>query len=443
MKTITSVIFRSIGVALLAACSASPGGQGLPSDSDDQITWQTYANATYQFTIELPTSWKVIEPPSVEYPTATDQVWFVSEALPQPQTDSRADVVLIFTQEDPSSVWGPQYFDDYQSDVFWLGDRQARKISGINKESRTPEMVVLGKIGDYYLQALPNHGENSLKYFDQVISSIRWVQEEATSPLPTATSIQRSLDEKTIAYEGIDITYPSWLAEESVGQTLPAYVDPSGFMYDDLPEHVRFDFSIPYTTQDPFVGLEPSGIPWLRHQNPEGPEIQPIIFIFPTAEYAELSPLAGERIEALELLLDDGNVLGNGETPVLPTFNSAQDLHGQVKPLEFQGGRGLRFVTRYSQGVAPVVNPSVFYTFQGLTNDGSLYIAAFFPLHVSILPDQIQVKDWDAFNQGYIEYLADITSRLDELEPDIFEPDLLSLDALIRTLSVDAISFPR
>lgn len=253
----------------------------------------------------------------------------------------------------------------------------------------------------------------------------------------SATSIRASLDEKTITFEGIEITYPSWLAEDVVTQTLPAYVDPSGFMYDDLPEHTRFSFYIPYTTRAPFVGLQSSWIPWLRHQNPEGPEIQPIIFVFPTVEYADLSPLAGERIEALKLLLDDGGVQPNGELPVLPTFNSAQDIHGQVKHLAFQGGRGLRFITRYSQGVAPVVNPSVFYTFQGLTNDGRLYIAAFFPLSVSTLPDQIQVEDWDVFNQGYVGYLADITSAMNDLASDKFEPDLALLDDLISSLSVN------
>jgi len=214
-------------------------------------------------------------------------------------------------------------------------------------------------------------------------------------------------------------------------------------MYDDLPEHVRFEFSSPYTAQGPFAGLEPHWIPWLRHQNPEGPEIQPLIFIFPTVEYADISPLAGERIEALKLILDDNAVLTGGELPALPTFNSTQDLRSQAKPLAFEGGRGLRFIARYSQGVAPVVNPGIFYTFQGLTEDGSLYVTAFFPLYVSILPDQIQVEDWDAFNTGYLAYMADITSKLDMLESGDFEPDLASLDALIRSLSVDTTIFSR
>ena len=443
MKTIKPVMLLCVSVSLLAACSASPGRQSLQPDVGDQNGWQTYTNAKYHFTIQYPSDWQVLELPTTEYLTATDQVWFVSETLPQPQTDSRADIVLIFTREDHSPDWESKYFDDYLSEPLWLGDVKVKRISGVNKESRLPEIVILAEIGDYYLQALPNHGAASLEYFDQVISSMRFVQAEATPPPPSATSIRGSLDEKTIVFEGIGFTYSSSLAEGATAKTIPAYIDPSGFMYDDLPEHVRFDFSIPYTTQDPFAGLQPSWIPWLRHQNPAGPEIQPLIFIFPTAAYAEINPLAGERIEALKILLDDNAVLTGGELPVLPTFNSAQDLRGQAKPLAFQVGRGLRFITRYSQGVAPVVNPGVFYTFQGLTEDGSLYVAVFFPLYVSVLPNQIQVEDWDAFNQSYLEYMTDIATRIEMLEPGNFEPDLECLDALVRSMTIDTSSLTR
>ncbi|HEX6269176.1 MAG TPA: hypothetical protein VFZ43_02985 [Anaerolineales bacterium] len=436
MKTIKLVILLFVSVFLLAACLAGSGKTGLQSDVGDQIKWQTYTSAKYQFTVRFPSDWQVIELPTTAYPTATDQVWFVSETLPRPQTGSRADIVLVFTREDPAPGWESQYFDDYRSDTFWLGDIQARRISGINKESKSPEIVVLAEIGDYYLQALPNHGEASLEYFDQVISSIRFVQAEVTTPPPSTTSSRGGLDEKTIVFERIRFTYLSSLAEGAAGKNIPTFVDPSGFMYDDIPEHVRFDFFNPYTAWGPFAGFQHGWVPWLKHQNPESPEIRPQIFIFPTTEYADINPLAGERIEALKFLLDDNALPTEAELPVLPTFNSAQDLRGQMKPLAFQGGRGLRFIARYSQEAAPVINPSVFYTFQGLTEDGSLYVAAFFPLYVSLLPNQIQVEDWDAFNGGYQDYLADMASRMEMLKPDDFEPDLETFDNLIRSMTI-------
>jgi hypothetical protein len=443
MKTIKPVILLCVSVILLAACLTAPGNQGLQLDVGDQPKWQTYTSSKYQFTVRFPSAWGVIEPPTAEFPTAADQVWFVSDTLPRPHTDSRADIVLIFTQEDPSPGWESQYFDDYLSEVFWLGEIQARRISGINKESKFSEVVVLAKTGDYYLQALPNHGEASLEYFDQVISSLRLVQSEVTMLPSSDTSIRGSLDDTTIEFEGISFTYPSSLAEGAAGQKIPAFVDPSGFMYDDLPEHVRFDFASPYTARGPFDDFQPGWDPWLKYQNTESPEIRPQIFIFPTKEFANISPLANERIEALKTLLDGGALSAGGELPILPTFNSAQDLRGQVHPLAFQGGHGLRFIVRYSQGAVPVVNPGIFYTFQGLTDDGILYVAAFFPLYVSLLPDQIQVKDWDAFNLGYQDYMADITSQLESLDPDDFEPHLESLDALIRSMAIDTLKWAR
>jgi hypothetical protein len=305
MKTIKLVMLLCVSVFLLAACLASPGKQGLQADVGDQNKWQTYTSAKYQFTVQFPSAWQVIELPTTEFPTTTDQVWFVSETLPRPQTDSRADIVFIFTQEDPSSGWESEYFDEYKSDDFWLGFIQARRIYGINKESKFSEMVVLAKIGDYYFQALPNHGEASLEYFDPVISSIQFVQAKATTSPPTPTINRESLQEKTILFEGISFSYPSWLALGAAAQNIPAYVDPSGFMYDDVPEHVRFDFSKPYTEREPFAVFQPGWVPWLKHQNPESPELRPQIFVFPTMEYTEISPLAGERIEALKILLDD------------------------------------------------------------------------------------------------------------------------------------------
>ena len=435
MKTIKLVMSLFMSVFLLAACLNVHGRQSLPTGISDQNKWQTYTNDKYHFTVQFPLDWQVIELPTPEYPTTTDQVWFISETLPLPQTGSRADIVLIFSQDNPFPSWESRYFNDYQSDIFQLGDIQARRITGINKESNLPEIVILAKISDFYLQVLPNHGEVSLAYFDQVVSSIQFTGTDSAVPSLPVSDDRGNLDDKTFAFEGTSFTYPGWLAWETSAQNIPAFVDPSGFTYNDIPAHLRFDFTNPYTEQDPFAEFQPGWVPWLAHQNPENPEIIPQIFIFPTTEFAEINPLAGERIETLKILLDD-TWPAEGELPVLPTFNSTQDLRAQVYPLGFQGGRGLRFIARYAQGITPVVNPSIFYTFQGLTEDGSLYIAAFFPLYVPILPNQIQVEDWDAFNRGYQDYMADITSKLEKLAPNEFEPYLETFDNLIRSIAI-------
>jgi hypothetical protein len=208
-------------------------------------------------------------------------------------------------------------------------------------------------------------------------------------------------------------------------------------MYDDLPEHLRFDLLNSYATHEPLGGLQTHWAPWLKQQTLDSPDLRPQIFILPTGDYAALSPLAAERIERLRNLLHEGLVPAGEELPVLPTFNSAQDLRGQVQPAAFDGGRGLRFIARYSQGMMPVINPAVFYTFQGLTDDGRFYVAAFFPVYVALLPDEIAVDDWDAFGLSYPAYLAETTTALEQLAAHEFEPDLTSLDAVVASLRLD------
>lgn len=430
------MIMLFVGIFPLTACLISPSKTSIHTDLDDHPEWQIYTNAKYGFTLQFPSAWQVIELPTQAYPDITDQIWFVSESPPLPQTDSRADIVFIFTQQDPSTAWDPQYFDNYQSDTLQLGDMQARRISGTHKESRFSEMVVLIKIGDYFLQALPNLGEASLSNFDQVISSIHFTLPDPTISLPTGTNHHESLENKAGIFDRISFTIPESLAMGTTAKKIPAFVDPSGFMYNDVPRHIRFDLTDPYTALEPFSVFQPGQVPWSAYQNSGNPGIIAQIFIFPTTEYAQISPMAGERIETLKSLLADNTLPTKGALPVLPTFNSAQDFLGQVYPVSFQGGRGLRFIARYTQEATPVVNPVVFYTFQGLTSDESLYVAAFFPLYISVLPDRIQVEDWDVFNKSYQGYMADIMSRLGGLASNDFEPNLETLDSLIRSITI-------
>jgi WD40 repeat protein len=251
-----------------------------------------------------------------------------------------------------------------------------------------------------------------------------------------ATNFPTTSNTSTMSYEGISILYDLSLAERVKAQTIPLYTDPSGFTYNDIPEHIRFDFLESYSNQEPFTNCPQYQMPWLSHQNLDNIDLIPQIFIFPTRGFAGISQLAAERIEAFKDLLRSDLLPSKGELPVLPLFNSAQDISTQRHILTFHGGRGVRFITRYTQGVIPVSNPTVFYTFQGLTDNGDYYVSAFFPIYVSSLPNRIEIEDWDAFNRQYPSYLEDTAESLQELESADFEPDLAKLDALIQSMTV-------
>lgn len=272
------------------------------------------------------------------------------------------------------------------------------------------------------------------------------IHQKNLSPQETSTEADLSLSSATVyphaslyvnvSYEGIKLTHDTTLAQMVSAHTLPTFIDPSGFTYNDIPEHFRFDFLDSYTHQEPFASYPQYLMPWLSHQNLATVEFIPQIFVFPTGEFSGINQLAGERIEMLKGLLRAETLPSDGELPVLPTFNSTQDLRTQARLVDFQGGSGVRFITRYAQEATPVTNPAVFYTFQGLTEDGELYISAFFPVYVSSLPDSIVVEDWDLFNRQYQYYLKNITESLHELQPVDFVPDLEQLDALIQSITV-------
>jgi hypothetical protein len=152
-----------------------------------------------------------------------------------------------------------------------------------------------------------------------------------------------------------------------------------------------------------------------------------------------MSADASNRISALQTILDMGSYQPGDELPVLPVFNSAQDVRAGIHTLSFENGSGLRFLARYSQEATPVINPQLFYTFQGLTEDGDFYIAAFFPVYTSAVPDEIEVGNWDAFNLNYRDYLAQTIRALDDQQDSSYIPDLALLDELVRSVRVDGI----
>jgi hypothetical protein len=273
-------------------------------------------------------------------------------------------------------------------------------------------------------------------------AAVKGKSERGAAEVPTAeVKPYQSNPMKQANLETISFTYDPSLAAEVVVQTIPAYIDQSGFMYDSAPTHIRIDFIDPYTIMEPFDRIQSPSAPWLNYQDPAPSQLQPQVFIYPVEEYESINQLAAERVESLNNLIASNILPTDSELPVLPTFNSAQDVRTQVKHLDFQNGSGIRFVARYTQEAVPLVNPNLFYTYQGLTTDRQFYVSVFFPLYISILPDAIQVDDWDAFSRQYQTYLKDIIREVEELDSEDFEPDLDLLDELVQSMVVTPANF--
>jgi len=192
-----------------------------------------------------------------------------------------------------------------------------------------------------------------------------------------------------------------------------------------IPEHILFTFADP--------GLSTSRRPMGFNLAAEAQ-----ILVFPLAELVEINPLVQMQIETLRNLLAERGTVPSGELPLLPLTNSAQVFHAQAKYLVSSNIQGLRFVSQHSQDPAPIMlSQEHFYTFQGFTADGAYYVAAFFPLTTTVLPDTIEVDDWEAFHANYDIYLSKKTTFLDQLLPKDFTPDLTLLDAMVTSLRVE------
>ena len=163
---------------------------------------------------------------------------------------------------------------------------------------------------------------------------------------------------------------------------------------------------------------------------------QPRIEIYPVAKYEQINPGAKDVIENLKKLLAD-KPGSPDQLPLLPLFNAAQVFHSQLQYLSFQSGQGVRFVTQYDQAPLPINNLEIFYTFQGLTDDGKYYITALLPVSTAMLPDSDQVTP--AIEQQLADfeaYLKDTTQKINQVKPQDFTPNLSRLDAVVQSLSV-------
>ncbi len=165
---------------------------------------------------------------------------------------------------------------------------------------------------------------------------------------------------------------------------------------------------------------------------------EPRLYVWPVAEYETLNPDTAGMFADMEQLLAQRPADPQG-IPFLPFFNAAQKISANVAYLDFQNGSGVRFVTQYGQDIGPINNFEAFYTFQGMTADGSLWVAAILPISNPVLaasPADTPGGDMQAFVDNYGDYIAGLTQTLNAQPDASFTPSLTLLDALVRSITV-------
>ena len=182
-----------------------------------------------------------------------------------------------------------------------------------------------------------------------------------------------------------------------------------------------------------------------RVDNGQTVYFEPHISIYPIEEYrAAFENEEGNdvtaKLDQLNALLSDSPPAISGELPVLPFQYAAQVMAIKLKPLRFQNGSGIRFISYYVQMGYPPLNGTILYTYQGITDDGQHYISAWYPISAAGLPNTFEESglpdDRDEFDQVFPAYMQETIRMLSELDADSYTPSLNQLDAMMQSLQV-------
>ena len=120
----------------------------------------------------------------------------------------------------------------------------------------------------------------------------------------------------------------------------------------------------------------------------------------------------------------------------LPFNNAAGTVQSKVQYLEFKTGKGVLFLTQYSQDAVPTPlnNEELACSFQGLTNDGKYYVAARLAITHPSLPKGIDsTKEPGKDVKG--SYLKKQEKLLNSFSDESFSPSLKNLKSLLTSIT--------
>lgn len=191
-----------------------------------------------------------------------------------------------------------------------------------------------------------------------------------------------------------------------------------------------------------WIGTIPPAVEigWNQYPIPD-PFHAPVIVIYPADRFAEVNEAAAEQIARLSAVFS-GPALPEGELAFLPLWNAAQFFQVQAERLDFNNGKGLRYLACSGQAQAPIDETCLYYTYQGLTADGKYYVSGLFMLDLPALKDPKLTDLWAGYTQAYDEalyrqYQEDALAALSVAQPADFTPNLAMLDQVMASLTVN------
>jgi len=163
--------------------------------------------------------------------------------------------------------------------------------------------------------------------------------------------------------------------------------------------------------------------------------MKPVISVFPVDPFSQLLPDAiNADVTALQAMIA-GGAPGSNDLPLLPIQYARQLFFAQYNIVAFTNGSGYHIVTEYAQAYYPVNNHEMFFSYQGLTSGGKYWISIILPISHPSLPENGNNPPAD-LNNNPDPYYAQMTSQLNGVLPESFNPSIVKLNALIKSITI-------
>jgi hypothetical protein len=245
--------------------------------------------------------------------------------------------------------------------------------------------------------------------------------------LPAAAQSEEML---TVSTGGIQITVDKDFATGVAINTLPA----------DDPTNGP-GFAEPTSTQIAFInpppGFAPESILTLR--------------LYRTADFADY-PEHQARQTQLQGLLEDMNpdalmqfmqpaatMPGNPPLPFIPVYPHGSALQARAGFFETPMFRGVRYIGAFAAAAEPFNSRSFIYTYQGISDDGSVYLSAQAFIDTTLFPNEPGPIDPATFVDNFGQYVQESIATLNAGTPEDFSPNLADVDAIVQAITVTPI----
>jgi hypothetical protein len=229
---------------------------------------------------------------------------------------------------------------------------------------------------------------------------------------------------RTFSYSGVSLRYGDQLARTISGETTPATAGAYGFgvdgpplFYNGVPDLIRLTFANDFTAVRPTLLI----IQPIRDDSGQ------LYSSYPDYDRDRFSQLSDQ-------LQNQPDPVSVSEPAFFPVI--------QARYLSFQNGMALRQVSHIPGGMGPtdINNSNIFYTVEGITENGRYFVWLQFPLSTPALSDEpMSLEDLDNLyrsNEAYETYITNKFAQLNALDGSEFTPTLAELDALAQTIFV-------